>query len=137
MSRNGPKTNEEARLKTFLDCSKEPSKTIQSDANAADINKIIARLARTDSLALLGEQEQVFADVSELGGLQESYMKVQKAEELFMKFPAEIRERFENDPVKIIEFLGDEKNRKEAEDIGMIPKKAEVVPVISPAIPAK
>lgn len=43
----------------------------------------------------------------------------------FMTLPANIRERFYNDPEKLIGFLDDDKNRDEALRLGLIPAPVE------------
>jgi len=48
---------------------------------------------------------------------------VNQAESMFMSLPAKIRERFANNPAKMVKFLQDEKNRDEAERLGLIAKK--------------
>ena len=37
-----------------------------------------------------------------------------------MALPAHLRARFENDPAQLIDFLGDENNRSEAEKLGLL-----------------
>lgn len=111
--------------------------TVQADREDADINKIIARFNKSGQLPPTFRGEPFYGDVSELGDLQESLIKIKEADELFMSYPAELRERFENDPVKLVDFLKDEKNRKEAEDLGLVvrqPKPVEVPPV-PPVVP--
>ena len=61
--------------------------------------------------------------MSEFGDLQDSLIKVQEANALFMTYPAEVRERFDNDPALMIDFLADKGNRKEAEDLGLVVKR--------------
>lgn len=139
MSRNGPKTLEAARLATFIDCSNLPSMTVQADASEADINKIIARFEKAGMVTRLNSVQPFYGDVSQLDGLQDALIKVQQADDLFMSMSAQIRERFDNDPVKMVDFLNDDRNRAEAESIGMVIPRPKVVepPVVEPALPAK
>lgn len=107
----------------MTDCTGDPGFTVQADSDEADINKIIARFHKSGQLPPTLRGEPFYGDVSEFGDLQESLIKIQEANDLFMSYPAELRERFENDPVKMVEFLSDESNRKEAEDLGLVVKR--------------
>lgn len=111
--------------------------TVQADREDADINKIIARFNKSGQLPPTFRGEPFYGDVSELGDLQESLIKIKEADELFMSYPAELRERFDNDPVKLVDFLKDEKNRKEAEDLGLVVRQPEPVevPPVPPVVP--
>lgn len=111
---------EEQIARPTIDCSHDELLTTQADRNEADINKIIARFEKAGMITTLNKNQPFYGDVSEFDGLQDAIIKVQNANELFMDMSAAIRERFDNDPVKMIEFLQDERNRKEAEELGMI-----------------
>lgn len=113
--------------------------TVQADRDDADINKIIARFNKSGVLPPTMKGEPFYGDASDFDDLQGALLKVKAADELFMQYPAELRERFDNDPVKMLDFLADEGNRKEAEELGLVvprPKPAEppVPPVEPPAI---
>lgn len=114
------------------DCSKDPGFTVQADRDDADINKIVSRFMKSGQLPPTLRGEPFYGDVSEFGDLQDSLIKVQEANALFMTYPAEVRERFDNDPALMIDFLADKGNRKEAEDLGLVVKR----PVVRPEAPA-
>lgn len=61
-----------------------------------------------------------------------------KVQEYFAKLPAQTRDMFHNDPAIMLGFIADPKNRKRAENLGLLPKppekKAETPP--QPAQPA-
>lgn len=101
-----------------------PSMTSQAMGEEVDINKIVARIQKGQTV-LTAAGEPFYGDVSEFGGLQDAIIKVQDAEDLFNQFPADIRTRFENDPVKMIEFLEDPKNLDEAIKMGFVKPKPE------------
>ncbi|WNK12690.1 MAG: internal scaffolding protein [Microvirus sp.] len=111
--------------KPVVDCSKDRGFTVQADRDDADINKIIARLEKGAMLERNKLREPFYGDVSELSDLQESLIKVQKANELFMGFDASIRERFDNDPTKFVEFFENSDNLKEAIELGLIMPRPE------------
>lgn len=97
--------------------------TNQSEREDADINSIIKRLTKS-GVARMNQNPPFYADVSEFSDLQGSLIKVQRAQEAFMELDADIRERFENDPVKLINFLEDPKNLDEAVKLGIVESPA-------------
>lgn len=105
-----------------------PTRTKQAYKGKVDINQIVARHAKTGMIDHLNSKRPFYGDVSGLGGLQESIDKVREAEELFMQMSATIRKKFENNPVNMVKFLEDPKNREEAISLGMIKKPPEVPP---------
>lgn len=120
----------------MTDFNGDPGLTVQSDRDEADINKIIQRIQKTGQIPPMIGKEPFYGDVSEFGDLQENIIKIQKADELFMTFPADVREKFENDKVKMIEFLADENNREEALKLGLIQKRPDPEPEAPAAPPA-
>lgn len=120
---------EEDRAKVARFCeadfSKSPSMTSQHPAEETDINKIIGRLQK-GQVVMTSAGQPFYGDVSDLGGLQEAIMKVQEAEDLFMQYPAQVRERFDNDPVKMVQFLEDANNHQEAVKLGLVNPRPEV-----------
>lgn len=97
----------------------EGSLTRQEFAADADINTIVERMS-------LGYQMPVnttppmqgdFTGLPDYGG---AVQMIRKAQEIFNNLPAKIRERFQNDPEKYINFFHDENNRLEAEKLGLV-----------------
>lgn len=114
-----------------------PNRTKQEFAQESDINYIMERYRVTGQLPAGGSRAAVFADVSEIGSFANVLERVHAAEVSFNSLPASLRSRFRNDPVQLIEFLQDSRNRVEAVKLGLIPKKEEVSPVPAPEDPAK
>lgn len=116
------------------DCSKDKNLTVQSARNETNINQIMKRIEK-GQLINTNLQEGRFEDISEFGDLESATIAVQRAEKAFMGLPAEVRARFKNDPVALVNFLSDEGNRAEAEELGLIrPKDPEkgVPPIPEP-----
>lgn len=121
---------------TDIDASKD-GMTVQAPTEEVDINKIMARVLKGQPV-MTSAGQPFYGDVSEFGGLQEAIMKVREAEELFMQYPADLRERFENNPVKFVEFMEDPENIKEAIDLGLAKARPpEVPPVPEPGASEK
>lgn len=100
-----------------------PSMTVQDCAESCDINNLINRL-RPDG-SLVGESRiptgrPLSGDFSDLPSYQEAIIRVADAQERFASLPAVIRDRFENDPAKLLEFVGNSANKDEAIKLGLI-----------------
>lgn len=121
-----------------IDCqAANDGRTKQAFKDEADINKMIARFDRTGLLDNVNVKQGVYADVSELRDYKSALDVVSSANSLFAELPALIRERFENDPAQLIEFLDDPKNVDEAVELGLVVKREEsVTPPVEPALPA-
>lgn len=115
--------------------------TKQEFAKETDINYIMERYRVTGQLPIgAAAHEAVFADVSEMGSFADTLMRVHAAEDAFAALPADLRTRFGNNPVNLVEFLQDDNNREEAVKLGLIAKKEEPqapTPPAKPEIPAK
>lgn len=101
---------------------KEPSMTEQSYKDDCDINVILKRYNGQLGLGNMSEFQEYYAsnfeDVSAAVDLQEAYRQVAAAREAFDAMPSDIRSRFANDPVEMLAFLGDARNRDEAVKLG-------------------
>lgn len=110
----------------------EPTLTKQADAEAADINNIMARFERTGSLPDMIRSEPQYGDFSDVGSYQEALNIVQFAGEQFRALDAKIRARFENDPAKFLEFCNNPQNAQEMIDLGLAQKREPKAPVVPP-----
>lgn len=109
-----------------VDCSKEIPKTQQSSKDEADVNVIVER-AKRGAVVPLDERPPRYMDLTQVPtDLREALNQFNFAKSLFMSLDPKVRFRFQNDPVQMLDFLADSKNRKEAEELGLIEPKAEV-----------
>lgn len=107
--------------KYSIDCSGE-SKTQQQFKQDADINNIVRRMALHNQVPATMVAEPIYADISEAPDFQTANNIVLETEQKFFGLPSKVRARFENNPQKLMEFLNKEENRKEAEELNLIPK---------------
>jgi len=95
------------------------SMTNQSDMDAADVNKIMARAENgVIDPTIISNRVAQFGDFSKFGSYYEMLCSVRRAEQVFASLPAAVRNRFDNDPQQLIDFLNDSKNDKEAVKLG-------------------
>lgn len=101
-----------------LSCPEE-SLAIQSAKDECDINTIVRRFGLTgelpNDLAM-----PVSGDFAGIGDFHAAMNVVRKAEEEFLRVPAETRARFQNDPARLMAFLEDDRNREEARSLGFL-----------------
>lgn len=100
-----------------------PSRTKQSFKDQVNVNKIVERHRQTGMIAHLNARTPFYGDVSNLAPYQDALNLVNQAHELFNAMSATVRERFSNDPSRMIAFLQDPRNREEAEKLGMVNKR--------------
>lgn len=115
---------------TFLD----KSLTQQQFKDSADINILFGKYLET------GEIPQVeglaYGDFTGIFDFQTAMNAVRTAEESFQTLPARIKNRFDNNPQKLVEFINDPNNKEEAQFLKLI-KPDEVVLPEGSAIPAQ
>lgn len=111
-----------------LDCSDMPSMTRQSEAEACDINTIVAQFDRTGMVPQVSPG--MFADVSQVGDYQSALETVRVADEMFMQLPAKVRHVFDDDPAVFVDAFNDPSRKAELEQLGLLekPKEAPVAP---------
>lgn len=114
-----------------IDCSKNRkgetigTRTKRSMGPQSDINYIFNRYKRTGQLvdpAQQSNRKALWGDFTQVGDFQEMQDKIVRGKEVFEALPAHVRDRFRNDPARLVDFMTDEGNRKEAQELGLIPE---------------
>lgn len=106
------------RLESYRFRTTGKSRTKQSAKDECDINNIMKKYHRTGLLPSVNA-DGVYADVAVLGDFKTAYDQVIRAQELFDSLPSRVRERFDNSPQALLEFCQDDKNLKEAVELGL------------------
>lgn len=101
------------------------SKTKQSFKAECDINNILARYQKTGLVGHLNARQPRYGDFSNTLDYQAALNAVMAAEESFSSLPAKVRDRFQNDPSKLISFINDPKNKNEAIKLGLLEQKTQ------------
>lgn len=110
---------------TGVTCPDGDDYTQQQFKEETDINEIVRRFGLTGQMPD-DVRVPVSGDFTGVFDFQTAMNAVVEAERSFMQLPAEIRARFANDPQRLMEFVADEKNRDEADKMGLLAKKPEV-----------
>lgn len=79
---------------------------------SCDVNNILRKYANTGTWNMM-KQDPRYGDFSNPVDYQEALNIHIEAEEKFMDLPAEVRKKFDNDPLKFLEGMQDEQTRKE------------------------
>lgn len=96
-----------------------PSMAKQAFAEECDINTIVRRFGLMGELPV-NVRMPTYGDFTGLTNYHEALNAIAAAHESFDAMPAEVRARFHNDPAEFVAFCNDEKNRPEAEKLGLV-----------------
>lgn len=107
------------RARVYTDCS-SGGRTKQEFAEDADINNIMRRFLAQGTVPHLPMGPGMYGDFSQINTYQDAVNAVHLAGDLFDALPSRIRTRFRNDPAYLVDFMSDDKNRAEAEKLGLI-----------------
>ncbi|QXP08559.1 MAG: internal scaffolding protein [Arizlama microvirus] len=111
---------------TGLDCDleNEPSLTQQQFREETDINTIVERFGVTGQIPGT-YHEPVSGDFTDVTTFEDAMNRVTEAQQNFLQLPAQLRERFNNNPQRLLDFLSDDENKPEALKLGLINKPPE------------
>lgn len=131
-----------SRPPAIIEDTSMPSQTEQQFGPDCDINRLFKtytdkngkqHVYSTGASSVLTPNlnEPIYGDFTQFTpeGLMNSLNIVAKARSMFLELPSEIRDRFSNDPNKLVKFLSDEKNYDEAAKLGLV--KSKVLPDVS------
>lgn len=107
-----------------IDYSATESRTKQSFKDECDVNNIMAKYKKTGILPQVIKKNPEYGDFSNPVDFLESMDTVAKAQQQFEGLPAQMRERFENDPYKFLEFCSKKENREEMASLGLLNENA-------------
>jgi len=105
--------------------------TKQSFKDECDINTIMRRYIQSGEMPVLNQKAPQYLDCTGID-YQQAMEFIAGAKTLFGEMPADIREKFENDPAQFLDFCSQEKNRPEMAEMGLLrPDLPTVVPLVS------
>jgi len=106
----------------FTDVGQDENLVQQHMRDECDVNVIMRRYERTGELSHLGGLAASYGDFSDVTDYKTGIERIMAADAIFMELPASIRDRFNNDPAKFVEFTTDEKNIEELRKMGLAPQ---------------
>lgn len=111
----------------------EPSLAQQQWKDECDINTIAKQFGLTGKMPQ-AVYLPTFGDFTEVSDFQTALHTIQMAEASFLAMPAHVRERFNNDPQRFLEFTSDARNAAEIAALGLTKTAPPVVPP-APSMP--
>lgn len=85
-----------------------------------DVNKILAKYIKTGSIThIRNQQDGVYSDLVNQPSYLEAMDTVAKGNQAFEAMPPNLRNKFDNDPHKLISYLEDPKNEQESIELGL------------------
>lgn len=96
-----------------------PSRTKESFREQCDVNRIVKRYTETGELDHTTTRKAVFGDFENVKEYQEQLEGVRLVDEMFSRFPAEVRDAFQNDPARMLEALDDPAMRDAFDELGL------------------
>lgn len=121
------------KLRQLLHFSR-PDRTKQSFRDECDINLIMKRYEATGQLDHLATRPTLYGEVPALDFHQAMGLVVE-AREQFALLPAAVRDRFSNDPARLLAFLEDPANREEGVKLGLLKAQSASQDAPGPATP--
>lgn len=108
----------------------DPPLTQQHFKESADLNEIVRRFGIHDGAINTAQIDPAyFGDFSSVPDFREALEQTRLAQEHFDALPAELRNRFHNDPVLLYEFVTNAANEEEAVKLGLLAR------MVNPPIP--
>lgn len=95
--------------------------TRQSERYLTDIERI-----RNQGYVPPDPSQLTFADVSADFDYQEAAGVIASLKESFMQLPSRVRDGFDNDPSRLLEFVRDPQNHEQAIELGILPRPVKV-----------
>lgn len=107
----------------------DPSLAHQAFAAECDIRNIMNKYKKTGLISHVTSSFAQYGDFTNIPDFRDAMDIVINAQDSFDSLPAEIRNRFANDPGDFLDFASKEENRDELVRLGILHKKE---PIVSP-----
>ena len=121
---------EKQTKRVTIDCSKD-GVTQQNFKEECNINTIVEK-ARLQGVVAQNAKQPDYIDVSKIPDYQTALNTVLYAQQSFIQLPAKVRDRFANDPSRLMDFIANDENYEEAVKLGLVaPKPPKIdVPIV-------
>jgi phage internal scaffolding protein len=97
----------------------EPTRAQQHHKDECDINVILERFGKTGQVPV-NAISGTYGDFSGVHDYHTAMNALIAAESEFAALPAQLRNKFANDPANLVQFLDNPENRAEAEKLGLV-----------------
>lgn len=111
--------SQKERRRVQLDFSDSESLTEQCHKDSCDINNILGRAQRTGILEHVAASKGYYGTAPTGDDFQRHQNIVAKAQSMFESLPSSIRNKFENNPAKYLDFMTQDKNYEAIKELGL------------------
>lgn len=118
---------------TGLACN-DPSRTVQSQEAEANINNIVRDFGLTGTMPQ-GVVMPSYGDFEGVSDYREAIELVRAADAAFAALPSAVRNRMENNPQNLLEFVADPRNQEEIRALGLALPRETPPPPKTPETP--
>lgn len=98
-------------LPTFNSDSYDDGRTKQAFADDADINKLLARAAKGDTISHLAKHGAVYGDFTDIDDLLVAHERLARGQAIFDELPGELKREFNQDARTFFNFVNDPANQ--------------------------
>lgn len=120
MEKISKRSNKTTRVQTLIPENYKPDfPTEQQHKDKVDVNNIVKKYQAGGPWPVSGKQG-VYADLTSITDYQDMLESVRFAQNAFESLPAQIRDRFQNDPENMLAFLQNPANKEEAIKLGLV-----------------
>lgn len=109
------------RSHAFATINNDESLTQQSDAAETDINVIMKRYGGNHSAIPKVIGQALYGDFTDVTDYRSMIDRLDTLNAQFLEIPADIRQRFDNDPEKFTQWVTDPKNIEDVRKAGLAP----------------
>ena len=102
----------------------KPSLTQQHFKDECDINLIIKRFTKNDLALMAMMSDMHYGDYSTPVDFHDAMNIVIRAQEQFEALPSSVRDKFDNDPAKMLDFVSKKENIEESVKLGLLNREA-------------
>lgn len=113
-----------------------PSLTRQEFKDDCDINFILAKFENQqfEDIVTRNPQQPRFENFIGIPDFDESLNQIINAQNAFEELPAKLRDRFDNKPAKLLQFMQDPMNREEGIRLGLFEPEMQPEPEFIPTV---
>lgn len=98
----------------------KPSMTKQSHKDECDVNNILKKYSQTGVITHSNSKQGTYGNFADAQDYQSSLNSLMTAQDNFDNLPAQIRDRFKNDPYELLTFLDNPANKDEAIKLNLL-----------------
>jgi len=117
----------------------EPTKTQQQFKDEVDLNVMMKRMGVTGKdMPAAPQDPRFYGDFTSTFDFRDSLDKTREAADRFNALPAEIRRKFDNNPLYLHDWIMDTTNHEQAVELGLLKKRTPEPPppvTAPPAVP--